>query len=123
MAAELARYGVSVRTMTEITVGYPRSPLNGPDIAGDDCKVGQRYRPGVEVAPETPGAPPRFSLFSASGDTAKALPAALTAFIDAKIQPGLDDRIYLVRPDGYLACSTRAVEDVSSYLGRIAAAH
>ena len=51
-------------------------------------------------------------------------PGALeTAFIDAKIQPGLDDRIYLVRPDGYLACSTRAVEDVSSYLGRIAVAH
>jgi 2-polyprenyl-6-methoxyphenol hydroxylase-like FAD-dependent oxidoreductase len=110
-------------TMTEITVGYPRSPLNGPDIAGDDCKAGQRYRPGVEVAPETPGAPARFSLFSASGDTAKALPAPLTFFIDAKIQPGLDDRIYLVRPDGYLACSTRVVADVSSYLGRIAAAH
>jgi 2-polyprenyl-6-methoxyphenol hydroxylase-like FAD-dependent oxidoreductase len=106
-------------TMTQVTVGYPKSPLNGPDIAGDDHKAGQRYRPTVGAAPEDPGAPPRFTLFSATPDTAKALPAPLANLIEPKVEPDLGDRIYLVRPDGYLACSTRVVEDVAAYLGRL----
>jgi hypothetical protein len=108
-------------TLTEVTVGYPKSPLNGPHIAGDDCKAGQRYRLAVEAAPAGRGTPPRFSLFSGSADTAKGLPAGLASLVEAKIQPDLEGRIYLVRPDGYLACSTRDLEEVATYLGRIAA--
>jgi 2-polyprenyl-6-methoxyphenol hydroxylase-like FAD-dependent oxidoreductase len=103
-------------TMTQVTVGYPMSPLNGPTIAGDDKKAGQRFRPAVDAPPAGSGAAPRFALFSASEEMVETLPASLAVLIDVRVQAGLGDRIYLVRPDGYLACATRNIDEVLAYL-------
>jgi 2-polyprenyl-6-methoxyphenol hydroxylase-like FAD-dependent oxidoreductase len=103
-------------TMTQVTIGYPNSPLNGPDIAHDDHKAGQRFRPALEGAPAAAGRAPRFELFAASDAVAKGLPPALANLISIRIDPKLGDHLYLVRPDGYLACSTRAPADLETYL-------
>jgi 2-polyprenyl-6-methoxyphenol hydroxylase-like FAD-dependent oxidoreductase len=103
-------------TMTQVTVGYPESPLNGPDIAHDDYEAGQRFRHALDGVPAGAGRAPRFALFSASGDVGRELPPALAKLIDLRIDPNLGDRIYLVRPDGYLACSTRDPRDLQTYL-------
>jgi 2-polyprenyl-6-methoxyphenol hydroxylase-like FAD-dependent oxidoreductase len=102
-------------TMTQVAVGYPESPLNGPDIAHDDYKAGQRFRPALEGMPAGAGRAPRFELFSASNDVVKELPPALAKLVNSRIDPKLGNHIYLVRPDGYLACSTR-VPQVETYL-------
>jgi hypothetical protein len=102
-----------------VTVGYPESPLNGPDIAGDEYKGGQRFRRALNGTPAGAGCAPRFELFSASDDVAKELPPELAKLVNIRIDSNLGDNIYLVRPDGYLACSTRVSRDLEAYLSKL----
>ncbi|MDB5721610.1 MAG: monooxygenase [Alphaproteobacteria bacterium] len=107
-------------TMTQVSVGYPAGPLNGVEIHGDGYTAGERYRPALEGAPSGIRATPHFQLFASSDIIANALPAPLARLVESRIGPDLGDRLYLVRPDGYLACSTRCIDDVSAYLNQIA---
>jgi 2-polyprenyl-6-methoxyphenol hydroxylase-like FAD-dependent oxidoreductase len=107
-------------TMTQVTIGYPNSPLNGPDIARDDYKAGQRFRPALDGTPAGAGRVPRFELFSASDGVATELCPELAKLVNLRIDTNLGDRVYLVRPDGYLACSSRAPQDVATYLSMLA---
>ena len=106
-------------TMTQVSVGYPKSPLNGPTISGDHHKPGQRYRPALENPPAGSGSAPRFRLFSSSADAARSLPPAIRKLIEPVVQPDLGDHIYLVRPDGYLAYSAWRMDGVASYVQQI----
>jgi hypothetical protein len=53
-------------TMTEVTIGYPKSPLNGPCLAGAGPKPGQRVGPLSGQVPVGAGSAPRFALFAAN---------------------------------------------------------
>jgi hypothetical protein len=106
-------------TMTQVTVRYPKSPLNGPDIARDGYNSGQRFRPALDGVPAGAGGPPRFELFAASDGVAKELSPALGNLVTLRIDPNLGDHHYLVRPDGYLACSTREPRDLEAYLAKL----
>ena len=105
--------------MTEVLLGYPKSPLNGPKLKGNGAKPGDRFRPALTAPPAGSGLTPRFSLFSASA-APSALSEPLTHWVDMRTDPGLDDGRYLVRPDGYLACSAQTIEDIEAYPNSLA---
>jgi 2-polyprenyl-6-methoxyphenol hydroxylase-like FAD-dependent oxidoreductase len=106
-------------TMTQVTVGYPKSWLNGPDIAGDIYKAGQRFRPALDTVALCAAGTPRFELFSGSASVVNALPVALAKLVNSRVNSDLGDHIYLVRPDGYLACSTREIGELKAHLCRL----
>ena len=84
-------------SMTEISVGYPHSPLNAGHGAG------LRMAPVDGEAPYGAGDSPRFTL-RAKGAMGE-LSSAARALLDPVVRPG--QGIALVRPDGYLALNAR----------------
>jgi hypothetical protein len=127
MASELARYGVPIRiidafadAMTEVTIGYPRSPLNGPSLAGAGPKPGQRVGPLSGQVPVGAGSAPRFALFATNTSATADLVGRFPGLLDRDVRPPFrDGGIWLVRPDGYLACSSSDTEAVANYLDRL----
>ncbi|HSI41303.1 MAG TPA: FAD-dependent monooxygenase [Xanthobacteraceae bacterium] len=104
------------QSMTEISVGYPNSPLNGPASAGE------RVRPVAGEVPYGSGDTPRFSLLAAPGaaQDIAALYPHLVAFVPQPAAP--HGGLRLVRPDGYLAASVTGErrDDIVAYLDAIA---
>ncbi len=88
-------------TMTEITVGYPESPLNTGSASGLKGPA-----PGQRIMSDRPfgaGADPRFALM-ASGEAAATLLARHAAVLEPDLRTPPDPKgIWLVRPDGYVA--------------------
>jgi hypothetical protein len=99
-------------TLTEISIGYPESPLNGPHERGlAGPAPGERIAPIAGQLPVGAGGSPRFALFAAPGAAASRL---LDDFPDL-IEPGLraplaDDGLWLARPDGYVAATAREAD-------------
>ena len=102
-------------SMTEVAIGYPHSPLNGPVVRGSGIpQPGQRVVPVADQAPIGSGATPRFALFADGSPGTTDLRARFDALIDPELRPPFEpDVIALARPDGYLACSARDAEDVA----------
>ena len=104
-------------TMTEVTIGYPRSPLNGPALAGAGPKPGERVVPIAGQAPVGSGGTPRFALFAEKNATTAELARRFERLLDPDIRPPFHEGgIWLARPDGYVACSSRDADAVASYL-------
>jgi 2-polyprenyl-6-methoxyphenol hydroxylase-like FAD-dependent oxidoreductase len=114
-----------VDTMTEVSIGYDPSPLNGPAAHGVDGPApGRRLAPVVGQAPVGSGNAPRFALFAATNNHVSALADKFPDLIERTIRPPVDpSAILLVRPDGYIACTAKAgdVEVVGDYLKAIVA--
>jgi len=94
--------------MTEVTVGYSKSPLNGSVLSGGP-------KPGVRVVPiagQTPvgsGKSPRFGLFAKSSAAVTGLLERFSTVLDPELRsPFREDGLWLVRPDGYVACAAAA---------------
>jgi hypothetical protein len=110
-----------VDTMTEVSIGYPDSPLNGPGLSG-----GARPRPGERVAPiegQSPvgtGGAPLFALFAERNAATTDLLRRFEGLLDPEIRPPFrDGGVWLVRPDGYVVCSTGDAEAVAGCLNRM----
>ena len=104
-------------TMTEVTIGYPKSPLNGPCLPGAGPKPGQRVGPLPGQVPVGAGSAPRFALFATKTTATADLLGRFPGLLDDNIRPPFHDGgIWLVRPDGYLACSCSDAEVVANYL-------
>jgi len=112
-----------VDTMSEVSVGYDDSPLNGPSLRrGDIPASGRRLEPVTGQTPVGSGNTPRFAIFAAGSSNVSALAIKFPDLIDAEIRAPLDpDVILLVRPDGYVACAAQAddVGVIGDYLGAI----
>jgi hypothetical protein len=112
-----------VNTMSEVSVGYEHSPLNGSGShRGDIPAPGRRLEPIAGQTPVGSGNSPRFALFAANSNAVSALAAKFPSVIDAEIRAPLDPRaILLVRPDGYVACAGEAnnVGVIADYLSAI----
>jgi hypothetical protein len=103
--------------MTEVTIGYPKSPLNGPCLTGAGPRPGQRVGPQVGQEPVGTGSAPRFALFAANTASTADLVRRFPELLDQNVRPPFrDDGIWLVRPDGYLACSSNDTEAIAKYL-------
>ena len=92
-------------SMTEISTGYPASPLNG--IAdGSSRRPGSRMPPLAGEAPYGAGDSPLFALRAHPSSTGGSAPALLGELVDPVVRPNAPGNgIELVRPDGYLALS------------------
>jgi 2-polyprenyl-6-methoxyphenol hydroxylase-like FAD-dependent oxidoreductase len=104
--------------MTEVSVGYPRSPLNGPALRGGP-QPGARIVPIAGQAPVGSGASPRFVLFAASTAATAGLIERFSAVLDPVLRsPTRQDGLWLVRPDGYVACAAAAGDEgvIARYL-------
>jgi hypothetical protein len=104
-------------TMTEVTIGYSESPLNGPCLGGTGPKPGQRVGPLSGQVPVGAGSAPRFALFAANTTATADLVERFPGLLDRDVRPPLrDGGIWLVRPDGYLACSSTDTGPIAKYL-------
>jgi len=103
--------------MTEVTIGYPESPLNGPSQGSAGPKPGERVVPGARLVPVGSGEVPRFALFADKYSATVDLLSQFDELLDPDIRPSLrDGSIWLVRPDGYVACSARELGVIAEYL-------
>ena len=107
-------------SMTEVSIGYPQSPLNGPIQRGGPA-AGTRMSPIVGEAPYGSGDTPRFSLRAVPGE-ADELASRHPNLVSSYIRPASpEDGIQLVRPDGYLAASASREDPgaIAAYLDEI----
>ena len=111
-------------TLTEIAIGYPKSPLNGPHGAGGPAP-GERVPPVAGQTPVGAGDRPRFALFAAAGPATDRLIAEHADLLEPAPRPPLEPGgLWLVRPDGYVAASAKAGDEagLGSYLDGLAGA-
>ena len=107
--------------MTEVTIGYSKSPLNGSALSGGP-KPGARVVPAVGQTPVGSGTSPRFGLFARPSAAAAGLIERFSNVLDSELRtPFREDGLWLVRPDGYVACAAAAGDE--SVIARYLAQH
>ncbi|MBV9749651.1 MAG: FAD-dependent monooxygenase [Acetobacteraceae bacterium] len=113
-----------VETLTEVSIGYTQSPLNGPHAHGPGGPApGERVPPVAGQVPVGAGDAPRFALFATPDGAAERLLQDHRDLVDPAIRPPLAKRgIWLVRPDGYVAVTagTGRWAEIDAYLDRVA---
>ncbi|HKF73498.1 MAG TPA: FAD-dependent monooxygenase [Stellaceae bacterium] len=103
--------------VTEVSIGYSESPLNGPSLSGVGPKPGERIKPVAGEVPVGSGSTPCFALFAERTVATADLLRRYEALLDPVIRPPLrKDGIWLARPDGYAACSASNPEIIGRYL-------
>jgi hypothetical protein len=110
-------------TLTEVSIGYAHSPLNGPsaDRLGGPAP-GERAPPVAGQVPVGAGNVPRFALFADPGDAVAGLMRDHVALLEPAVRPPFAaGGIWLVRPDGYTACVAREGDagTIAAYLGEL----
>jgi 2-polyprenyl-6-methoxyphenol hydroxylase-like FAD-dependent oxidoreductase len=105
-------------SMTEVDIAYPNSPLNGPAVLGSARpKPGQRFMPVPGQAPIGSAATPRFALFAPSNAAISGLLETFNTLLEPEPRPPFSqDELILVRPDGYVACTTNSAAVIAAYL-------
>lgn len=106
--------------MSEVSIGYPASPLNGPGMHFTSGPApGERVAPVAGAVAVGAGRVPRFALFA----NADAASARLLARFPELLEPAARAPLsrggaWLVRPDGYLACAAAddEIDAVGQYL-------
>ncbi|HEY1922902.1 MAG TPA: FAD-dependent monooxygenase, partial [Tepidisphaeraceae bacterium] len=110
-------------TLSELSIGYPESPLTVPGRHGQDGPAPGERAPVLErVNCVGAGAVPRFALFGQSDSEGKALIARYQNLLEPEIRsPFVEGGIWLVRPDGYVAmvAESGGWASVDNYLRRI----
>jgi 2-polyprenyl-6-methoxyphenol hydroxylase-like FAD-dependent oxidoreductase len=87
--------------LSEITIGYPESPLN----AGS-ARAAHGPAPGARMIGEEPfgaGETPRFALIAKESAKAQALMQNFSRLLEPALRTPTEPGIWLVRPDGYVA--------------------
>jgi hypothetical protein len=103
--------------MTEISIGYPQSPLNGPSLGTAGPQPGGRVMPTAGQRPVGSGSTPLFALFADKSPATVDLVSRFAGLLDPDVRPPLHDGgMWLVRPDGYVACSSGDAAVVAHYL-------
>jgi 2-polyprenyl-6-methoxyphenol hydroxylase-like FAD-dependent oxidoreductase len=108
--------------LSEITVGYSDSPLNGhQQPTHDGVKPGKRAPIRRNETPVGSGDIPRFALFAESENPPAGLMQRYRGLLEATPRtPFTPDSLTLVRPDGYVALSTKSGDwkAVETYLSQ-----
>ncbi len=111
-----------VDQMSEVTIGYPDSPLTGTHHHGLAHPHPGERAIAPDGRPIGGGDRPRFALFAKPSDEATALIACYPDLLEHAVRaPFADDGIWLVRPDGYTAMAVRpgAWEALDLYLAKL----
>jgi 2-polyprenyl-6-methoxyphenol hydroxylase-like FAD-dependent oxidoreductase len=114
----------AANAMTEISIGYRHSPLNGKGHhVGGGPAEGERAPIREGASPVGEGDTPRFTLFADHDEGVIPLLEKYGALLDPELRPPLHPGgLWLVRPDGYIALATKqgAWQEVANWLDRIA---
>jgi 2-polyprenyl-6-methoxyphenol hydroxylase-like FAD-dependent oxidoreductase len=107
--------------LTEVSIGYPESPLNGGGkYPGTGPKEGERAPVDAQHPRVGAGNRPRFTLYAeGDGERGRALIAKYSELLDPNLRaPFETDGLWLVRPDGYVAVATSADrwDEIERYL-------
>ena len=96
--------------LSEITIGYSDSPLNAKTHhAHDGVKPGKRAPIRQNEPPVGSGDAPRFALFAESNNMPADLLQKYSGLLEATPRtPFFPESLSLVRPDGYVALSTKS---------------
>jgi 2-polyprenyl-6-methoxyphenol hydroxylase-like FAD-dependent oxidoreductase len=105
-------------SMTEVAIGYPDSPLNGPGLhGGSGPKPGERVVPAGDNLPPGSGGKPLFALFAEKNEAVDNLLQRFQGVLEPEVRtPFTRDGIWLVRPDGYVAASAHDARVIAEYL-------
>jgi 2-polyprenyl-6-methoxyphenol hydroxylase-like FAD-dependent oxidoreductase len=103
-------------SMTEVAIGYPDSPLNGPGLRSGP-RPGERIVPISGEVPVGSGEKPMFALFAEQNEAIADLVKRFKTLVDPNVRkPFGPGGIWLVRPDGYVACSAYEAETIAGWL-------
>jgi hypothetical protein len=108
--------------LSQVSVGYPDSPLNEGSFHGHGPKPGERVVPVAGEAPFGAGDLPRFALLAQPSRAVSELAARFPALLEIDVRPPADSSgVWLVRPDGYVAAVSSAANlgPISQLLERI----
>jgi 2-polyprenyl-6-methoxyphenol hydroxylase-like FAD-dependent oxidoreductase len=107
--------------MSEVAIGYPASPLNGAAFNAAGPQPGERVAPIEGQTPVGSGAVPHFALFAEQTTATAELVKKFDGLLDPNVRSPLSENgIWLVRPDGYVACSSSDPSVIADYLHGIA---
>ena len=79
-------------TMTQVSIGYPDSPLNGPSLRGSGLKPGDRVIPSAGQVPAGSDATPLFALFAEPNPATTDLTRRFGGVLDPVIRPSLNGK-------------------------------
>jgi len=108
--------------LSQVSVGYPNSPLNQGSFHGHGPKPGERVEPVAGEIPFGTGDVPRFALLARPSRTVADLVSKFPALLESEVRSPPDSSgVWLVRPDGYTAAVSSAenLEPISQLLERI----
>jgi 2-polyprenyl-6-methoxyphenol hydroxylase-like FAD-dependent oxidoreductase len=110
-------------SMTEVAIGYPRSPLNAHSRNGHGGpKPGERAPIRDGEPPVGAGKSPHFALFANDTPAARTLLSKYSDLLESSARsPYADKGIWMVRPDGYVALAAQEddVREVDAYLANL----
>jgi hypothetical protein len=113
-----------VDNMSQVSVGYPQSPMNGRGHGSFHPAPGHRMAPLAGAPPFGSGAEPRFTFLASSSPAVEGLLTSYPKLLnDALGRPPDADGVWLIRPDGYIAATAPAsdLSAVSDVLSRMSA--
>jgi 2-polyprenyl-6-methoxyphenol hydroxylase-like FAD-dependent oxidoreductase len=103
---------------SETTLRYANSPINGRSEGGHGLpRTGERMVPSEQEGPFGVGSPPRFALLAVYTPSVGQLLVEHSSLLEMQLRaPPRPDGIWLVRPDGYVACVARTATGIDDYL-------
>jgi len=109
--------------LAELSIGYPNSPLTAHALpAHGGPAPGERFPVSENANPVGSGPTPRFALFAPADPAGAELIARHADILEPKVrEPFAEDRIWLVRPDGYVAAVAGRGDwkEIEQYLRRV----
>ena len=113
-----------VDNMSQVSVGYPESPMNGPRHGSFHPAPGQRMVPIAGAPPFGAGSEPRFSMLALPSPAAAGVLSSFPKLLNEAPGPPPDAKgVWLIRPDGYVAATAPAsdLSSISDVLSRMRA--
>jgi 2-polyprenyl-6-methoxyphenol hydroxylase-like FAD-dependent oxidoreductase len=105
-----------VDNMSQVSVGYPQSPMNGRGHGSFHPAPGQRMAPIAGARPFGAGSKPRFTVLALPSPAVAGVMSSFPNLLNEALGPPPDaNGVWLIRPDGYVA-ATAAGSDLSSIL-------
>jgi hypothetical protein len=95
--------------MSQVSVGYPKNPMNGDGHRSLHPAPGQRMAPIAGSPPFGAGDTPRFTLLASPTPDVEEFLASYPGLVSDTLEaPPLTDGVWLIRPDGYVAATAPA---------------